>query len=333
MPRRLGFLLVVLVALASAGPGHAATGINVYGLSWHPSTEGMQGFNPGVGVREQFLRRPGWKADAVVGGYSDSAGDLMLHAALGAQFHVVGDLHLGAFLMAAAQGHALDKIYLAPLPSASFEAGPVDLNVHYIPRVKGVTDESSAFGFHVTFWPFGGRRPITAGPPDPEGRFALEFGVASGPRLTELDGRTVCARWTTSPRHAWRAGFDLNASHEAYEVTESYGEAQSSWSGTADSAELGLLLQHLWLVPSSRGTRLLVGCGADLHYRTSYSTESWTPGLMVSLGAEADLARGLSLLGEYTTTASWQIGDAYSEVHRTRIDVMAGARLGVALWW
>ena len=279
------------------------------------------------------MRRASWKADVVAGGYSDSCGDLMLHVALGAQFHAVSRLHVGLHLMAASQGHALDKIYLAPLPSASIEAGPVDLNFHYIPRVAGVTDPSAVYAFHVTFWPFGGRHPVTTDPPDPEGRFALEFGVASGPTLTELDGRTVSARWTTAPRHAWRAGFDLGVTHSSTESSYQDGGYSGSSQGTRDDVDCGLLLQHLWLFPSTRGTRLLVGCGPDLGYRSSSGVEIWKPGLTLSVGAEADLARGLSLLAEYTTTASWTIGSELDSDHTTQSDLAAGARLGVTLWW
>jgi len=322
------FLILLIAATASAN-----TGINLYGLSWHPSNGAYEWFNPGLGVRHMFVYTPRWKADVLAGFYRDSVKELLVHAALGGQYRVAGPFNLGVHFMAGAQGYALDEIYILPLPSACLEAGPADLNFHYIPRHKGATGNTSVLGFHVTVWPFGGRGSKEPRPADPDARMALEFGLASGLELTELDGSTLSLRWTLNRRHAWRAGVFIKGSHYSNSRIEEDPDGQSEYGYSSDQAEIDLLIQHLWLAESTRGTRFLAGFGPQFSYSTFNGSEEWRPGLVLTLGAEVDIVRGLSVLGEYQTSGIWTIDEALYQERDKSFNIEGMVRLGVAVWW
>ncbi len=326
--------LALAICIASPAAARDAVGINITGLSWHPSIDGAESFNPGLGVRYEFERRPAWKADAIAGGYRDSALHLALHLAVGVQRRLAGPLLGGAHLFAVTQGSELGRIYVAPLPSATIETGPVDLNFHYIPRVRGFTGRSAALGFHVTIWPFGGRGAVTTGPRHPESRFGLEFAVASGPQLTALTGRTVSARWMPDPRYGWRAGLDFEAGYMSVKSTHEYtrSESRSTHRYSRDEARTIVQIQHVRMLSSASGTRLFAAAGPQLHYHAYNGNERWRPGLVFGLGAEVDLLNGLALLGEYTTSLAWGIEEDLW-LRSTGATLHAGTRLGVVLSW
>ncbi len=333
MLRIVGIGIAVIMGLTAAAPVQAAVGVNLYGLSWHPSDDDLEWFNPGLGIRYEFLRRSRWKADLVAGGYRDSVGELLVHTAVGAQYRLFGHTYLGGYFMAAAQGYALDEVYLVPLPALTIEAGPVDLNFHFIPRFKGASGSSSVFGFHLAIWPFGGRGEVDTAPSDPDARVGLEFAITTGPKLEDLDGRSISLRWTRNRRHAWRFGVEGYAYHQHTE-REFYGdtglERDSGYS--SDSAHFQLLVQHLWLFQSERGTRFTIGLGPRFDYQAG-NLQVWAPGAVLSLGAEVDIVDGLTLLAEYTTAWRRQTRDAPPGDDNAVSSLEAGARLGVSIWW
>jgi hypothetical protein len=134
-------------------------GLNVYGLSYHFQHDRAKelGFdndvNPGLGARYRFGEWKRWSffADAAV--YRDSGRNTATTLGAGALWHIGGGFSAGgalAFFHSDTYNHG--NPFIAPLPIATYDAGPVTLNLAFFPKISQYNDIST-LGFWMTFWP------------------------------------------------------------------------------------------------------------------------------------------------------------------------------------
>lgn len=169
--RRLGRLLLGLLALCALSWTAAARaddefkfvdgelGINVYGLSYHFDRDRARElgydneFNPGLGVRYRFAEWKKWSffADAAV--FEDSGREAAKVAGVGAVWHFGGGFRAGAALVYF-NSHTYNggDAFIAPLPLASYDIGPVTVNATFFPKISKY-NEIATLGLWVTFWP------------------------------------------------------------------------------------------------------------------------------------------------------------------------------------
>jgi hypothetical protein len=137
-------------------------GLNVYGLSYLFDRDRARelgldnNLNPGLGVRWRFAEWRQWSffADAAV--FEDSGGDAAKTLGVAALWHFGGGFRAGAAL-AYFNSHTYNDgdAFVAPLPLATYEAGPVTLNLTFFPKIERY-NEIATLGFWITYWP--GRR-------------------------------------------------------------------------------------------------------------------------------------------------------------------------------
>lgn len=150
-------LAVLLFALFAAPAARGDVGLNVYGLSWHTDADrarelGLdEGFNPGLGLR---YRVPGetvdWFVDA--GAYRDSARSTAVLAGAAAHWKATEQARLGlALVVYNSDTYNRGRTFIAPLPVAAWDFGPLAVNMVWMPKVSQVNDINT-FGFWLTYY-------------------------------------------------------------------------------------------------------------------------------------------------------------------------------------
>lgn len=152
--------LLVSAVLALPASGRAGEfGVNVYGLSYHLDRARARELrvdnevNTGLGVRYRLLQseRFDWVFDADA--YHDSGRNTALVAGAGAFWKLTPGLRLGAALaLFDSDTYNRGRTFIAPLPVAAYELGPLTLNFVYLPKFRDVNPVST-LGFWVTIWP------------------------------------------------------------------------------------------------------------------------------------------------------------------------------------
>jgi hypothetical protein len=152
-------MLRALLAAALLAPAlcRADFGLNIYGLSWHLDADkareaGVDNwFNPGLGIRYRIAdERVDWFFDA--GFYRDSGRNTAVLAGAAAHWHATERARLGlALVVFNSKTYNGGDTFLAPLPVAAWDFGPVELNVVYMPKVTKINDINT-LGFWLTYW-------------------------------------------------------------------------------------------------------------------------------------------------------------------------------------
>ena len=152
-------MLRALPAAALLAPAlcRADFGLNIYGLSWHLDADkareaGVDNwFNPGLGIRYRIAdERVDWFFDA--GFYRDSGRNTAVLAGAAAHWHATERARLGlALVVFNSKTYNGGDTFLAPLPVAAWDFGPVELNVVYMPKVTKINDINT-LGFWLTYW-------------------------------------------------------------------------------------------------------------------------------------------------------------------------------------
>lgn len=155
-----GLALVVCAGLVLPGCAQAGEfGVNVYGLSYHFDRARARELrvdnevNGGLGLRYRVTHseRLDWIFDA--GAYRDSGHNTARVAGAGALWKPAERLRLGAALaLFDSDTYNRGRSFLAPLPVAAYELGPVTLNFVYLPKFRDV-NPVAALGFWLTFEP------------------------------------------------------------------------------------------------------------------------------------------------------------------------------------
>ena len=134
-------------------------GVDVFGLSWHyesrtysdgAETVRYQQINPGVGlhVRLGDQGRHVWMLKA--GGYDDSMGNPSLYAGPVWQYRLVNGLHAGGgILLFRSKSYRTPVI---PLPLVTYRAGPVGLNMTWVPPGNEFASGALAFFGTAVIW-------------------------------------------------------------------------------------------------------------------------------------------------------------------------------------
>jgi hypothetical protein len=156
MMRKLALLIwaaLMLPDVAQAGE----FGVNVYGLSYHFDRARARELrvdnevNGGLGLRYRVTHseRLDWVFDA--GAYRDSGRNTARVAGAGALWKPTERLRLGAALaLFNSDTFNRGRSFLAPLPVAAYDLGPVTLNFVYLQRFREV-NPATALGFWLTF--------------------------------------------------------------------------------------------------------------------------------------------------------------------------------------
>ncbi len=156
--------LLAAAACAVAAPAVAdadadALGISVYGLSYHFDRDRARalgvdnGFNPGLGVRYRFAERERWTFVIEAAAYRDSGRNTAVVAGVAALWDVGSGFHLGGALVAFdSPTYNRGRAFIAPIPLATYDWGPVTLNATFLPKVERYNDVAT-LGFWVTYWP------------------------------------------------------------------------------------------------------------------------------------------------------------------------------------
>lgn len=144
-------LAACALALAVAtGPARADwrdLGVNVYGLSYHFDRDEAERLgvdntlNPGLGLRYEFARHGRWSFFADGGAYRDSGENTAVYGGVGALWEVVGGLKVGAALaILDSDTYNAGRTFVAPLPLAAYDFGPVTVNLTFFPQVSKFND-------------------------------------------------------------------------------------------------------------------------------------------------------------------------------------------------
>lgn len=117
--------------------------IMIYGMSYHTDRQGVRRenvdneLNVGLGLNYEFHEDAQGVGFVEAGFYRDSGRNWAKLAGPGYQFKVGKRLRLGAVLVGVQSPTYLNgKFFIAPLPMASYDTGPVKLNLIYIPRYR-----------------------------------------------------------------------------------------------------------------------------------------------------------------------------------------------------
>lgn len=157
----LSMLALAVAAVLCTPPAWAQAGefgVNVYGLSYHLDRARAHELrvdnelNIGLGVRYRMPRseRFDWIFDA--GAYRDSGRKTALVAGAGALWKPTERLRLGAALaLFDSDTYNRGRTFIAPLPVAAYELGPLTLNFVYLPKFRDVNPVST-LGFWATIW-------------------------------------------------------------------------------------------------------------------------------------------------------------------------------------
>jgi hypothetical protein len=147
---------------AVAGPAHADwsdLGVNIYGLSYHFDQDEAErlgvdnNLNPGLGLRYEFARHERWSFFADAGAYYDSGKNTAVYGGVGALWQVVGGLRIGAALAVMdSDTYNNGRTFVAPLPLAAYDFGPVTVNLTFFPKVSKFNDVAT-LGLWFTVWP------------------------------------------------------------------------------------------------------------------------------------------------------------------------------------
>ncbi len=144
---------------ASARVGLTEVGIDVFGLSWHYDSrtywDGIQNVryqetNPGLGLHLRLggSGRHVWMLKA--GGYEDSMRNLSLFAGPVWQYRLARGLHAGGGVLLFRSKSYVSPVI--PLPLVTYRAGPVGLNITWVPPGNEYASGALAFFGTVVVW-------------------------------------------------------------------------------------------------------------------------------------------------------------------------------------
>lgn len=141
--------LIIFVSFAAA-----QSGINVFGLSYHPDRQTEDGFNfrefnPGIGLRH-WVQVSEWRQTTLDAGlYLDSGGYLLIYGAAVFQFRVWKPLYVSTAIgLLKTDNLNNGKPFIAAIPGLMLNFESFQLNMMYIPAVE--MNPYTAFGFYGT---------------------------------------------------------------------------------------------------------------------------------------------------------------------------------------
>jgi hypothetical protein len=134
-------------------------GVDVFGLSYYFDRDRAQalgvdnGINPTLGFRYRFAEWERWTFDAQAGVFRDSGRNTTVFGGVSALWHVGGGFRVGGAL-AVLDSHIYNngEAFIAPLPLASYDLGPVTFNLTFFPKIARYNDVAT-LGFWITLWP------------------------------------------------------------------------------------------------------------------------------------------------------------------------------------
>ncbi|MBN2366039.1 MAG: hypothetical protein JXL67_07715 [Calditrichaeota bacterium] len=163
-----------------------------------------------------------------------------------------------------------------------------------------------------------------------KGSWSLQFRISSNFTLSSFLGSNISAKTHLAPKHAIRFGISLygyerdtdKKSSTQNDVHESSSESQQE-----DRITTEISTQYLFYSRPDKRINIFYGLGPfinyssrnferqhgpnlidtlDAQYSTMISDESWSMGLLFSIGIEVFFTRYLSLTGEYGTSLYYQ---------------------------
>jgi len=152
----LGGVTFAAAAADADGEARLKLNVHVYGFSYHPDRDGVRRngvnneFNIGIGLNYTLREDEDAVSFLEAGVYRDSGKNLAKVAGLGYQFKFGKYWRLGGALVGVhSETYNEGRFFIAPLPIATVDLGPVKLNAIYVPRYRGY-NEFAVFGFYFS---------------------------------------------------------------------------------------------------------------------------------------------------------------------------------------
>jgi len=143
-------------AADAEGESRLKLNMHVYGFSYHPDREGVRRngvnneLNLGIGLNYTLREDEHSVRFLEAGLYRDSGKNLAKVAGLGYQFKFGRHWRLGGALVGVhSPTYNNGEFFIAPLPIATYDFGPVKLNAIYVPRYRGY-NEFAVYGFYFS---------------------------------------------------------------------------------------------------------------------------------------------------------------------------------------
>jgi len=364
--RRNAILAVSLLVIAAAA--YAGTGINLYGLSWHPDRGEVEAndwreVHPGLGLQHDLMAGDRSRLSLEAGVLDDAARNLNYHGGLSYRHQAWGPLWAGAALFIAGSKSDYDGEPVgALLPLATLVTDLGELNWTYVPDADRRHD-SGALLMYATLFPWG-RTPAGHGRGTPHDglRRGLEFRLDPSDGLEQFRGVAFVYRQVDPQAGGFRVGAEfygdvLDADRwTEYPLQEApVIEEENDLTQTALTA----FYERIAFRGDARRVRAVTGLGCELGHRleTRYGSSTtgsrssetiitWRAGIRASLGAEWRVAEDLVLTAdshmtffyERETSKRWSVNEgvhyaANRQWEHTWGFSPLGATLGVVLYY
>jgi hypothetical protein len=141
-----------------AAPANPRTKLNlhIFGLAYHPDRQGTRTshldneLNLGVGLNRELHNNAAGVTSLEAGVFKDSGRNMAKFAGIGYQFKLGQRWSVGADVLAIqSRTYNFGRSFVAPIPRATYDFGPVTLNAVYIPKFQQF-NLFAVFGFYLT---------------------------------------------------------------------------------------------------------------------------------------------------------------------------------------
>ena len=357
-------MILVISLLVLTAQAHAGTGINLYGLSWHPDRDEVERYDyqethPGLGFQRDVMVGERSRLALEAGILDDSSRNLNFHGGLSYRHQAWGPLWAGAALFISGSKSDFDGEPVgALLPLATLVTDLGELSWTYVPDTSRHHD-SGAVLMYATLFPWG-RTPAGHGRGSPyDGlRRGLEFRLDPSDGLDQFRSVAFVFRQVDPAAGGFRVGIEYSGrirdrDRSGADPDPEYVPVNSEEDWTSNSASV--FWEALDFHGSAKRVRAVTGLGCSLGHTliSEYIADSsgylrstvqvgWSLGLRGSLGAEWRVAEDLVLTADTYGTLSLQrdVIDQRYESGRTYRTVTkewginaVGASLGLVLYY